>query len=47
MNNKVKDKDYEKILSLSKEQLTNIFAQMTPQEIEDLFKLINEVTEND
>ncbi len=35
--------DFEKISSLSEEDLNKIFKEMTPEEIEDLLDKINEV----
>lgn len=37
----------EKLLSLSKEELEKIFAQLSATEIEDLLAKLNEVTNNE
>ena len=41
------NKNLEKILSLSKEELEKIFSQLSVEEIEDLLNKLNEVNKND
>ncbi len=47
MNETTINKNLEKILSLSKEELEKIFSQLSIKEIEDLFNKLNEVKKND
>ena len=47
MNETSNNKNLERILSLSKEELEKIFSQLSAQEIEDLLKKLNEVSNND
>ena len=47
MNETNINKNLEKILSLSKEELEKIFSQLSIKEIEDLFNKLNEVKKND
>ncbi len=47
MNETNVNKNLEKILSLSKEELEKIFSQLSMTEIEDLLNKLNEVSEND
>ena len=47
MNEKNTNENLEKILSLSKEELEQIFSQLSMTEIEDLLNKLNEVNEND
>ena len=39
--------DLDKIMSLSKEELENLFSQLSVTEIEDLLNKLNEVEKND
>ena len=45
MEEKEKNEAIDKILSLSKEELSKIFAQMSASEIADLLDRLNEVSE--
>jgi flagellar motility protein MotE (MotC chaperone) len=45
MDNNQKKEDIDKILSLSKEELSKIFEKMSASEIADLLDLVNEVAE--
>jgi arsenate reductase-like glutaredoxin family protein len=47
MNETNTNKNLEKILSLSKEELEKIFSQLSMEEIEDLLNKLNEVSKND
>lgn len=47
MNEINANKNLEKILSLSKEELEKIFSQLSMEEIEDLLNKLNEVNKND
>ena len=47
MNETNVNKNLEKILTLSKEELEKIFSQLSMTEIEDLLNKLNEVSEND
>lgn len=47
MNETNANKNLEKLLSLSKEELEKIFSQLSMTEIEDLLNKLNEVSEND
>lgn len=47
MNETNANKNLEKILSLSKEELEKIFSQLSMQDIEDLLNKLNEVDNND
>ena len=47
MNETTINKNLEKILSLSKEELEKIFSQLSIKEIEDLFNNLNGVKKND
>lgn len=47
MNETNANKNLEKILSLSKEELEKIFSQLSMTEIEDLLNKLNEVNKND
>lgn len=47
MNGTNANKNLEKILSLSKEELEKIFSQLSMEEIEDLLNKLNEVNNND
>ena len=47
MNETNANKNLEKILSLSKEELEKIFSQLSMAEIEDLLNKLNEVNKND
>lgn len=47
MNETTINKNLEKILSLSKEELEKIFSQLSIKEIEDLFNKLNGVKKND
>ena len=47
MNETNANKNLEKILSLSKEELERIFSQLSMEEIEDLLNKLNEVNKND
>lgn len=47
MNEANANKNLEKILSLSKEELEKMFSQLSVEEIEDLLKKLNEVDKND
>lgn len=47
MNETSANKNLEKILSLSKEELEKIFSQLSMEEIEDLLNKLNEVNKND
>jgi Asp-tRNA(Asn)/Glu-tRNA(Gln) amidotransferase C subunit len=47
MNETNANKNLEKILSLSKEELEKIFSQLSMEEIEDLLNKLNEVNKND
>lgn len=47
MNETSNNKNLERILSLNKEELEKIFSQLSAQEIEDLLKKLNEVSNND
>ena len=41
------DKDLDRVLSLTKEELTDIFNQMSISEVEDLIDAMNEVHEDE
>ncbi len=47
MNETYANKNLEKILSLSKEELEKIFSQLSMEEIEDLLNKLNEANKND
>lgn len=47
MNETNANKNLEKILSLSKEELEKIFSQLSMEELEDLLNKLNEVNKND
>ena len=47
MNETNANKNLEKILSLSKDELEKIFTQLSMEEIEDLLNKLNEVNKND
>ncbi len=47
MNEENANKNLEKILSLSKDELEKIFSQLSMTEIENLLKKLNEVGKND
>lgn len=47
MNGTNDNRNLEKILSLSKEELEKIFSQLSIEEIEDLLHKLNEVNKND
>ena len=47
MNETNNDKNLEKILSLSEEELHNIFSELSAMEIENLLDKLNEVSKND
>lgn len=47
MNETNANKNFEKILSLSTEELEKIFSQLSGEEIEDLLNKLNEVNKND
>lgn len=47
MNETNNNKNLEKIMSLSKEELERIFSQLSLEEIEDLLNKLNEVCRND
>lgn len=45
MNGKIKTESIDKLMSLSKDELDNIFSELSLSEIEDLMKKINEEVE--
>lgn len=47
MNETDNNKNLERIMSLSKEELEQIFSQLSLEDIEDLLNKLNEVCEND
>ncbi len=45
MNNENMNQNFEKLLSLSKEELEKIFSQLSASDIEDLLEKLNEGVE--